>query len=87
MPIKKAAFKDRRQTKKRTARNLSVKSSVRSAVKAARKAIGANDKPKATEAIARAIKKLDKAAQNKVLKRNTVSRLKSRLTKQRNKAK
>lgn len=87
MPIKKAASKHLRQTKKRTVSNQSIKTSVRSAVKAARKAIGTNDKAKATEAIAKAIKKLDKAAQNKILKRNTVSRLKSRLSKQRNQLK
>ncbi len=82
MPIKKAAFKHLRQTKKRTAKNRSVKEKVRATVKATRKAILAKDKNKAAESLKKAVKVLDKASQNKVYKKNTTSRLKSRMTKQ-----
>ncbi len=80
MPTKKAAIKHLKQTKKQTGRNKSVKTTLRSAIKQARKLITAKDKAKATEAVAKAIKLIDKAAQNKVIKKNTASRYKSRLT-------
>jgi len=76
MPIKKAASKHLRQTKKLTAKNTAVKNKLKAAVKAARKAMAGKDKGKAS---------LDKTAQNKVIKKNKASRLKSRLTKQLNK--
>lgn len=87
MPIKKAGHKHVRQTKRQTARNRAVKEKVKAAVKGTRSALGVGDKPKATEALKRAIKTLDKAAQNKVIKKNKASRLKSRLTKGINKLK
>lgn len=79
MPIKKAASKHLRQTKKRTARNVAVKNRIKAAVKSARTAIANKDKAKATEGVKKAVKTLDKAAKNKVMKKNTASRLKSRL--------
>ncbi|MBI5037575.1 MAG: 30S ribosomal protein S20 [Candidatus Kerfeldbacteria bacterium] len=79
MPIKHAAFKHLRQTKKRTAQNKSVKGRLRSAMKDARAAITAKDKAKAAELVKAAVKVLDKAAQNKVVPKNTASRYKSRL--------
>lgn len=79
MPTKKAAFKHLRQTKKRTAQNKSVKGRLRSAIKDARTAITAKDKATATELVKAAVKALDKAAQNKVVPKNTASRNKSRL--------
>jgi len=85
MPIKKAAFKHLRQTKKRTTQNTAVKNKLKAVVKAARKAIAAKNKGKATETVKKAVKALDKAAQNKVIKKNKASRFKSRLTSQLNK--
>ncbi len=79
MPIKKSAIKHMRQTKKLTAQNKSVKNRVRDAMKAARKAIDAKDKSAAQTAVQKAVKQLDQAAQNKVFKKNTVARYKSRL--------
>jgi len=79
MPIKKSAMKALRQTKKRTARNAKVKEGVEFLRRSVRKAIEATDTKKAQEVAKELIKALDKAAQNKVLKQNTVSRLKSRL--------
>lgn len=81
MPIKKAAMKALRQAKKRTLRNAKVKEGVSFLRRSVRKAIESKD-AKEVEAYAKSlIKALDKAAQNKVFKKNTVSRLKSRLAK------
>lgn len=84
MPIKKAARKAWRQTKTRTLHNLKVKKNVKDLVKQSTKLIEAKE----TEAAAKvklAIKALDKAIQNKVLKKNTGARKKSRLMKKLNK--
>ncbi|MBU0597828.1 30S ribosomal protein S20 [Patescibacteria group bacterium] len=87
MPIKKAAKKHLRQTKKRTIKNLGAKNRIKAAIKSARLALTNKDKSKAQEQIKKTIKILDKAAQNKILKKNTASRFKSRLMKQLNKLK
>lgn len=80
MPIKHAAFKALRQTKKRTVSNRIVKDSIKDQVKAVRKAIEAGDYQKAEEALKKAIVIIDKASQNKVLPKNAAGRKKSRLT-------
>jgi len=85
MPIKKSAIKYLRKTKQRTSRNKAIKSKVKTVVKKTRQIIESKDKNKATESLKKAIKDLDKAAQNKRIKKNKASRLKSRLTKQVNK--
>lgn len=82
MPIKKSAFKHQRQTIKRTVLNKAAKERMRTTLKNARKAIVAKDKTKATDAVKKAIKILDKSAQHKLIKKNTASRYKSRLMKQ-----
>jgi len=87
MPIKKAAFKHLRQTKKKTAINLKAKNQLKNLVKQTRKALGLKDKNKAVEALKKAVKALDKAAQKKLIKKNKAARLKSRLTQQLNKLK
>ena len=84
MPIKKAAWKHLHQTKKRTVHNKKMKDSLKSLVKKTRQALGLKDKNKAVEALKKAVKALDKAAQKKLIKKNKASRLKSRLTKQLN---
>jgi len=84
MPIKKAAIKALRQAKTRTWRNLKVKRNVKDLVKQSIKLIEAKE----AEAAAKtklAIKAIDKAIQNKVLKKNTGARKKSRLMKKLNK--
>jgi len=80
MANKQAALKYRRQTVKHKAKNSAVKLSIKQHVKAVRKAIEANDYAKAEEALKEAIKIIDKAGQNKVIKKNAVARKKSRLT-------
>ena len=80
MPVKRAAMKALRQNRKRHDRNVAIKNNVRKAVKEARRLLATKDKAKAVEAITIAVKKLDKAAQKGILKKNTAARLKSRLS-------
>ena len=84
MPIKKAAMKAFRQAKKRTWRNLKVKRNVKELVKESTKLIEAKE-TQAAQDVKLAIKAIDKAIQNKVLKKNTGVRKKSRLMKKLNK--
>jgi len=81
MPIKKAAAKALRQAKKRTLRNQKVKEGIEYLRRMTRKALE-SDTVKEAEALAKStIRAIDRAVQKKVLKKNTGSRLKSRLTK------
>lgn len=82
MPNKHAAVKHLRQTKKRTVHNRQVATALKLVVKSVHKAITLKDKPKAAEALKKAVKALDKASQNQAIKKNKASRLKSRLTRQ-----
>jgi len=84
MPIKKAAFKSLKQSKKRRARNLSTIKKTRLLIKKTRKAIESGKKDETKELVKKTIKALDKAAQHKIMKKNTVSRHKSRLMKKLN---
>ena len=81
MPIKHAAHKHLRQTKKRTLINRSVSNSVKEQVKLLRKGIEAKDYAKAEEALKSAIKLIDKARQKRVVHKNAAARKKSRLIK------
>ncbi|MCD6149602.1 30S ribosomal protein S20 [bacterium] len=81
MPIKKSAKKYMRVSAKKALRNKVVRGVYRSAIKKTREAV-ANKKIKiAQEWLKKSIKALDKAAQKKVLKKNTAARYKSRLNK------
>ena len=84
MPIKKSAMKALRQANKRAVRNKKVKENVAYLRRTVRKSIEAKDAKETTTSVKDAIKALDKAAQNKVMKKNTVSRLKSRMMKKAN---
>lgn len=81
MPIKQAAYKHLRQTKKRTEKNRREKDRVKELTKKALKAATAGDAAKARELAAAASKALDKAAQHNVMKPNAAARKKSRLWK------
>ena len=81
MPIKKAAFKDLRQSKTRALRNKKVKSDIQALIKKVNKAVTAKDFDKARDWLKQLIKKVDKAAQKGVLKKNTAARKKSRMSK------
>jgi small subunit ribosomal protein S20 len=64
---------------KRTARNKAVKSELRTHVRNAREAIEAGDKAKATELVAVANRKLDKAVSKGVIHSNQAANRKSAL--------
>lgn len=78
MPIKDAAKKALRQTAKRAERNRLAKTNLRYLVKSARHAI-TKQAPTANEAVQKAGRALDRAAQKKIIKQNTAARTKSRL--------
>lgn len=84
MPIKKSAIKALRQNKTRALRNLKVKRNIKDLVKQSVKLIEAKESA-AQQKVKEAIKSIDKAVQNKVLKKNTGARKKSRLMKRLNK--
>ncbi len=81
MPNMKNAKKAVKTSLKRKVNNNNVyKASLKNAIKNTEKAILAKDKAKATEELAIAIKRLDKAAAAGIVKPNYVARNKSRLT-------
>jgi small subunit ribosomal protein S20 len=77
-----SAEKRNRQRMKRTARNRAVKSSVRTQVKEVREALAAKDPKAAKEALAVAVKALDKAAGKGVIARKAASRKVGRMAHQ-----
>lgn len=79
MPNKKSAIKALRQSEKRTARNRKVKESITYDRHILRKAMEAKDLPKAKELAQKVGRGVDKAVQNKVVKKNTGSRINSRV--------
>jgi len=79
VPIKKSAKKYMRVTDRKTVRNKIVKGTFRNAIKETKENVAAGKVAEAQELLKRAIKALDKAAQKKVIKKNTAARKKSRL--------
>lgn len=79
MPIIKAAKKYMRVTEHKTLRNKKVKGSVKNAIKNTQKAVASGNIDDAKKWYREAQKSLDKAAQKKVIKKNTAARKKSRL--------
>ena len=84
MPIKKAAIKALRQSKKRREKNLKVKNNLKKLAVSFRKAVTAKNTAEAEKISRQLIKAYDKARANGYLKKNTVSRKKSRLMKKLN---
>jgi small subunit ribosomal protein S20 len=82
MPIKKSAKKYMRVTKRKTLKNNKIKGQFRSAIKITKEALAKGEIEKAQEYLKKSIQALDKAAQKKVLTKNAVARMKSRLNKQ-----
>jgi len=80
MPITKGAEKANRQSKKKHIFNIRRKSVMSDVVKDVNKAVIAGDAAKAKELLPKAYKAIDKAAKRGVIKDNTASRKKSRLT-------
>ncbi|MDX9893637.1 MAG: 30S ribosomal protein S20 [Patescibacteria group bacterium] len=81
MPVKKSAIKELRKSNRRAQRNRKVESDLTALIRKVNKAVTAKDWTKAADWLKQASKKIDKAAQNKVIKKNTAARKKSRLAK------
>ena len=81
MPIKKNAIKAMRQNAKRAQLNKVVKAEINSLRIKFRKAVIAVKKSEAADVAKIIGKKMDKAVSKKILKKNTVARLKSRMMK------
>jgi small subunit ribosomal protein S20 len=79
MPIKKSAKKYMRVTGSKTLKNKAVRGVFKSAIKKTKEAVAKGNANEAQEALKTAIKAIDKAAQKKVIKKNTAARRKSRL--------
>jgi small subunit ribosomal protein S20 len=86
VPRTRTARKADRASKRKQARNRSIKSSVKTYITRIEKLIYDNDLEKAQEVAASTMSTIDKAAQKRILHPNTASRQKSRLTLKLNKA-
>jgi small subunit ribosomal protein S20 len=75
----KSQIKRNRQTEKRNLRNRKVRSELHTRTKSALSALDEGEN--AEEAVGEAIKRIDKAAQKGMIKKNTAARRKSRLAK------
>lgn len=82
MPIKHAAAKALRKTKKATARNRRVKESLKKLIKDGERAIAARELEKARNFISALAQAVDKAAKRNIIKKNRANRIKSRFAKQ-----
>jgi small subunit ribosomal protein S20 len=80
MPITKGAEKAHRVSERKRVFNIRRKSAMKDAEKAIQKAVTAGDAKKAAELLPTAYKAIDKAAKRGVIKDNTASRKKSRIT-------
>jgi len=80
MPKLQSGKKELRKSEKRKIHNQKIKENLKDAVKNTKRSIEAKD-AKAKELLAQALKALDKAAQKKIIKKNTRDRKKSRLQK------
>lgn len=80
MPITKGAEKAHRQSERKRVFNIRRKGAMKDAEKAIQKAVQSGDAKQAKELLPKAYKAIDKAAKRGVIKSNTASRKKSRLT-------
>ncbi|HWD62172.1 MAG TPA: 30S ribosomal protein S20 [Humibacter sp.] len=78
----KSQIKRIRTNEKAHERNKAVKSELKTAIRSTRDAVAAGDKDKATIALARASKKLDKAVSKGVIHKNQAANRKSSIAKQ-----
>lgn len=79
MPNKKSAMKALRQSQKRAERNRNVKETIAYLRRMLRKSMEEKNLSKAEELSGKIVKSVDKAIQNNVIKKNTGSRIKSRM--------
>lgn len=82
MPITKGAKKTHRQSERKRVYNTRNKNVMKAVVKDVQKAVTEGDAGKAKEMLPKAYKAIDKAAKKGIIKSNTASRKKSRLTAQ-----
>ncbi len=80
MPNLKASIKDLRKSKKREAENLRMKRRYKTAIKEFKTNLEKGDLESSKKDLSKSYKLLDKAAKTKLLKKETASRKKSRLT-------
>ena len=85
MPNLKASIKDYRNSQKKKENNLKMKRRYKAAIKEFNKDLETGNTEKSKTSLSKIFKLLDKAAKTKLLKKNTASRKKSRLTKNLNK--
>lgn len=81
MPITKSAKKALRQNKKRRVKNLIYKNKIKDLIKKIRFLVSEKKNDEAKKLLPQLYKILDKSAKTEVIKKNTASRKKSRLTK------
>ena len=81
MPIKKAARKYMRVTVSKTAKNMKIRGFFRSTIKKTREAVAKGSAEDAKTWLKKTVQALDKAAQKKIISKNTAARKKSRLNK------
>ena len=81
MPVKKSAKKRLRQSKKRRIRNLNYKNKTKSLNKEVRDLVKENKTKEAKDLLPQVFKILDKSAKVGIIKKNTASRKKARITK------
>ncbi len=81
MPIKKAAVKALKQSKKSALRNFKVKQNIKDLMKDSIQLIDGKKNEGLAEKIKSAVKSIDRAVQKKIIKKNTGARKKSRLMK------
>ena len=81
MPILHAAYKSIKVTKRRTARNISIKSLLKTETKKFLGLLAEKKFDESKKQLVQLISTLDKASSKGIIHRNTASRKKSRLTK------
>jgi len=81
MPITKSAKKALRQNKRRRVKNIKLKTKIKDLLKEERFLISQKKNKEAKELLSQVYKTLDKAAKVGLIKKNTASRRKSRMTK------
>jgi len=85
-PITKSAKKALRQSKKRRARNIQKKKIIKKLLKEVKNLVSEKKIEEAKKLLPQVYKLLDKAAKTGLIKKNTVARKKSRITKLINKS-
>ncbi len=82
MPVTKSAAKALRQNVRRRKRNLEKNKNLKTAIKQYKKLVSEGKAGEAEKHLSTVYKLLDKAAKTNLIKKNTASRLKSRLSRQ-----